>query len=115
MALNTTPEEAKAIHELAAIPAREIASKWMRNAEGYRNTNGRFRDSVKAALTILEAGVSVPALEVNKYLADSFGAMNWQSSQYSKIAGEIEGEILGYALEAQDAETLFLFKEVATR
>ena len=112
MALNTTPEEAKAIHELGAIPAREIASKWLRNTDGYRTAKKRFRDCLKCAIDIVEAGVSVPALEVNKYLADSFGEMNWQSSQYSKIVSEIEGEILGYAIEGQDPESFLLFKEV---
>lgn len=112
MALNTTPEEAVAIHELAVIPAREIASKWMRSAE-YRNTRQRFPEAIKAALAVVEAGVSIPALEVNKFLADSFSDMNSRSSQYSHVCAEVEAEILGYAIEAHDAETLALFREVS--
>ncbi len=114
MALNTTPEEAKAIHELASKPAHKMSSKWITNEDGYRNANNRFLDSIRCALEVVSAEVSLPALEVNKSLASSFATMNPYTSDYSKIANEIEAEILGYAIEAlTDSETLELFKSIA--
>jgi hypothetical protein len=110
MAKDTTPEEANAIHTLGAIPAREIASKWIRSGD-YRKSNRRFLESVKACLDIVEAGVSIPALEVNRFLAGStFG--NHTASDWEKISDEIEAEILGYAIEAHEPETLALFKSL---
>jgi hypothetical protein len=112
MALNTTPAEAAAIHAHAALAARDIASKWLRNTEGYRNTNARFLDSARAALAVVTAGVSLPALEVNRYLAGSWAGMNPYTSDYAKLSSDIEAEILGYAIEAQEQETRELFEEV---
>jgi hypothetical protein len=113
MALNTTPEETTAIHNHAALAARDIASKWIRNTDGYRNTNERFRDSVRAALAVVSAEVSVPALEVNRYLASAWADMNPYTSDYDKLSRTIEAEILGYAIEAQEQETSELFEEVS--
>lgn len=115
MALNTTPEEAKAIHELASEPAHKMSSKWITNEDGYYNQlRNRYLDAIRCALNVVSAGVSVPALEVNKFLASSFATMNPYTSDYSKIANEIEAEILGYAIEAlTDSETLELFKSIA--
>lgn len=112
MALNTTPEETTAIHTHAALAAREIASKWLRSSE-YRNSNERFRASIRAALAVVAAGVSVPALEVNRYLAEAWVGMNPYTSDYDKLSSTIESEILGYAIEAQEQETRELFEEVA--
>jgi hypothetical protein len=111
MAKDTTPAEAKAIHLYAALTAQDIASKWIRS-EVYRNSTNRFRMSIAAALDVVNAGVSPAALEVNQYLAATWPEFNSMSSQYSRLASEIEAEILGYALEAQDAETLQLFNDV---
>lgn len=112
MALNTTPAETTAIHNHAALAARDIASKWIRNTDGYRNTNERFRDSIRAALAVVTAEVSVPALEVNRYLASAWVGMNPYTSDYAKLSSTIESEILGYAIEAQDPEVRALFEEV---
>lgn len=112
MALNTTPEETVAIHAHATLAARDIASKWLRNTDGYRNTNQRFLDSVRAALAVVAAGVSTSALEVNRYLAGSWAASNSIASDYAKLSSDIEAEILGYAIEAQERETYELFNEV---
>lgn len=112
MALNTTPAEAAVIHTRAALAARDIASKWISSSE-YRNSNERFRASIRAALAVFDAGVSVPALEVNRYLAEAWVGMNPYTSDYDKLSSTIESEILGYAIEAQDQETRELFEEVA--
>lgn len=113
MALNTTAEETTAIHNLASLPAREIAEKWLRNTDGYRHTNKRFLDSARAALAVVVAGVSVPALEVNRDLAKIWVSLNPFVSDYAKLSSEIEAEILGYALEAQEQETRELLEQVS--
>lgn len=108
MPLNTTPAEATAIYALAAATARTIAREVISG-----NSSERFTDSLRAALALVEAGVSAPALEVGRDLARLSRSANSGASDFYRLSREVEADILGYALEAQDSETRALFVEVA--
>lgn len=110
MTANTTPAEQEILHTRAALPARTIASEWMRSS-GYRATNARFIESLRAALTL--DAVSIEALQTNKELTELHARMDSRVSDYTNICREIEAEILGYAIEARtDEETRALFVSV---
>ena len=114
MALNTTPAETTAIHENAALPAREIAGEWLTSAS-YRASDARFIASLRACLAVVDAGVTLPALEVNEFLASS-SSRQYRISEYARLSREIEAEILGYAREAlSDPETRKIFEEALSR